>query len=94
MLGLSLKLLLVLMEMEFFLPGYPIVFHIISIVIINTKSNFRLKPSNTTFTNYRKANWDKFTSEIELSLEDVQSPDTVHSANKLFTILILLADKH
>jgi len=52
------------------------------IMDINTKSNFQLKPGNNTFTNYRKANWDKFTQDIELSLQDVKRTDNVHTATK------------
>src|SRR5437867_8046154 len=68
--------------------------HLPIIININTRSNFRLKPSNKTFTNYKKANWNKFTEEIELSLLDSQTPTNVHAANKHLTNLILLADKH
>ena len=68
--------------------------HLPIIITINTRSNFRLKPNNKTFTNYNKADWDKYTNEIELSLEDIEAPENVHSANKLLTNLILLADKH
>ena len=68
--------------------------HLPIIININTKSNFRLAPSNKTFTNYKKANWNKFTEEIELSIQDAPAPNNVHSANKCLTNLILLADKH
>ena len=67
--------------------------HLPIIITINTKSNFRLKPNNKSFTNYNKANWDKYTNEIELSLKETEEPENVHSANKLLTNLILLADK-
>lgn len=68
--------------------------HLPIIITINTKSNFRLKSSNTTFTNYKKANWDKYTNEIELALRDTETPDNIHYANKFLTNVILLADKH
>src|SRR6267154_6690230 len=68
--------------------------HLPIIITINTKNNFRLAPCNKTFTNYNKTNWSKFTEEIELNLQDVPTPDNVHSANKYLTNLILLADKH
>src|SRR5688572_5747746 len=68
--------------------------HIPIIITINTKSDFRLSPSNKTFKNYRKANWENFTDEIEHSLHEATTPDSVHSANNTLTNLILLADKH
>src|SRR5688572_13525414 len=55
--------------------------------------NFRLSPSNKTFKNYRKPNWEKLTDEIEHSLHEATTPNNVPSANNTHTNLILLADK-
>src|SRR5437867_3280594 len=68
--------------------------HLSIIININTTNNFRLAPSNKTFTNYKKANWNKFTEEIELLIQDAPTPDNVHSANKCPTNHIILADEH
>ena len=61
---------------------------------INTKSQFRSKDNKKMYTNYKKANWQDFTSEIETALEDTTDPTDVHNSNKLITNLILKADKH
>ena len=63
-------------------------------ITINTKSKFRATDSKKTYTNYKKANWENFTSEIETALEDTTDPADVHSSNKIITNLILKADKH
>jgi len=68
--------------------------HLGIIMDINTKSNFPLEHGKNTFTSYRKANWDKFTQDIELSLQDVKRTDNVHTANKTLIDLKILADKH
>ena len=68
--------------------------HIPIIIKINTKTNFRLKSNNKTFTNYRKANWNEYKEEIEKAITNASTPDNVHEANKFLTNLICLADKH
>src|SRR6267154_1985814 len=79
-------------------PGKPVSLssdHLPIIININIKTNFRLTPSNKTFTNYNKANWNKFTEEIELSLQDtIYGIPTLTIANKYLTNLILVAGKH
>ena len=37
--------------------------HLPIIININTKTNFRLAPSDKTFSNYRKAKWENFTNK-------------------------------
>jgi RNA polymerase subunit RPABC4/transcription elongation factor Spt4 len=68
--------------------------HLPIIITINTKTNFRLNLSKRTFINYKKANWEKFTEEIENNIQSAPTPENVHHSNKLLTNLILLADKH
>ena len=58
------------------------------------KTQFRSKDNKKTYTNYKKANWKNFTSEIETTLEDTTDPTDVHNSNKIITNLILKADKH
>src|SRR6478735_356151 len=61
---------------------------------INTKTKFRLTQYRNSYTNYRKANWNKYTEEIENSLENYAKPTDVHIGNKIITNIILNADKH
>ena len=61
---------------------------------INTKSNFRIVQHRHTYTNYNKADWSKFTEEIELNLHNIPDPTNVHAANRIITNLIKSADKH
>ena len=63
-------------------------------ITINTKSKFRATDSKKTYTNYKKANWNNFTSEIETAVEDTTDPVDVHNSNRIITNLILKADKH
>ena len=46
------------------------------------------------FTNYKKANWTQFTKDTELAFSQTTIPDDIHTANRIFTNIILLADKH
>ena len=61
---------------------------------INIRHNFRLQTYRRTFTNYKKANWTQFTKDTELAFSQTTIPDDIHTANRIFTNIILLADKH
>ena len=61
---------------------------------INIRQKFRLQTYRQTFTNYKKANWTQFTKDTELAFKQTTIPDNIHTANRIFTNIILLADKH
>ena len=61
---------------------------------LNIQHNFRLQTYRRTLTNYKKANWTQFTKDTELAFSKTTIPDDIHTANRIFTNIILLADKH
>ena len=68
--------------------------HLPIITTINTRIKYKLQQNRHTFTNYRKANWTQFTTDIEAAFSDIQPPPDIHTANTIFTNIILHADKH
>ena len=68
--------------------------HLPIMTTINIRHNFRLQTYRRTFTNYKKANWTQFTKDTELAFSLTTIPDDIHTANRIFTNIILLADKH
>ena len=68
--------------------------HLTIMTTINIRHNFRLQTYRRTFTNYKKANWTQFTKDTELAFSQTTIPDDIHTANRIFTNIILLADKH
>ena len=68
--------------------------HLPIMTTINIRHNFRLQTYRRTFTNYKKANWTQFTKDTELAFLQTTISDDIHTANRIFTNIILLADKH
>ena len=68
--------------------------HLPILIDINTKTRFRQTAQKRSYTNYRKADWTKFTAEIENHIPDPDTIDDVHTANEILTNLILSADEH
>ena len=62
-------------------------------VTLNTKTKYKLVQHKHTYTNYKKANWDEYTKQIEDNLTDATPPTDVHISNKILTNLILNAEK-
>jgi len=60
---------------------------------INTKMKFKIIQHRNSYTNYKKAKWEKFKQEIEDTLANSAKPSNVHVSNKILTNAILLADK-
>ena len=58
------------------------------------KTNFRHTQHRRSFTNYYKADWNKFTQEIEDTIAQTTPTSNSHIANKFLTNAILNADKH
>ena len=68
--------------------------HLPIMTTINIRHNFRLQTYRRTFTNYKKANLTQFTKDTALAFSQPTIPDDIHTANRIFTNIILLADKH
>ena len=47
-----------------------------------------------TFTNNKKADWTQFTEDTEFAFAQTTIPTNIHNANRFFTSIILMADKH
>ena len=46
-----------------------------------------------TQTNYKKADWTQFTEDTESAFAQTTIPTNIHTANRIFTNIILMADK-
>ena len=68
--------------------------HIPISVTINTKRNYKIQQHRKAYTNYKKANWTKFSEEIDNILSHTNPAENIHIANKILTNAILTADKH
>ena len=68
--------------------------HLPILTTIHTNNNISTLQKAHTFTNFNKANWEHFTQEIENIISGSSDPTNTHTANKIITNAILLADKH
>ena len=68
--------------------------HLPIITIINIRHDYRLQQYRQPFTNYKKADWIQFTEDIKCVLAQTTIPPNIHTANRIFTNIILMADKH
>ena len=68
--------------------------HLPIITTINTRTKYKLLQNRHTFINYRKANWTQFTTDTEAASSDIHPPPDIHTANTIFTNIILHEDKH
>ena len=68
--------------------------HLPIITTINIRQDYRLQQNRRTFTNYKKADWTQFTEDTESALSQTTIPTNIHTANRIFTKIILMADKH
>ena len=53
-----------------------------------------LQQNRRTFTNYKKADRTQFTEDTEFAFAQTIIPTNIHTANRIFTNIILMADKH
>ena len=67
--------------------------HLPIITTINIRHDYRLQQNRRTFTNYKKANWTQFTEDTESAFAQTTIPTNIHTANRIFTNIILMADK-
>ena len=67
--------------------------HLPIITTINIRHDYRLQQNRRTFTNYKKADWTQFTEDTESAFAQTTIPTNIHTANRIFTNIILMADK-
>ena len=58
------------------------------------RHDYRLQQNRRTFTNYKKADWTHFTEDTVSGFAQTTIPTNIHTANRIFTNIILMADKH
>ena len=68
--------------------------HLPIISTINIRHDYRLQHIRRTFTNYKKADWTQFTEDTVSAFAQTTIPTNIHTANRMFTNIILMADKH
>ena len=64
--------------------------HVPIINTINIRHDYRLQQNRWTFTNYKKADSTQFMEETEFGFAQTN----IYTANRIFTNIILMADKH
>ena len=67
--------------------------HLPIINTINIRHDYRLQQNRRTVTNYKKADWTEFTEDTESAFAQTTIPTNIHTANRIFTNIILMADK-
>ena len=55
---------------------------------------YRLQQNRRTFTKYKKADWTQFTEDTESAFAQTTIPINIHTANRIFTNILLMADKN
>ena len=68
--------------------------HLTIIPTINIRHDYSLQQNRRTFTNYKKADWTQFTEDTESAFVQTTIPTNIHTANRIFTNIILMTDKH
>ena len=68
--------------------------HLPIITTINIRHDYRLQQNRRTFTNYKKADWTQLTEDKESAFAQTTIPTNIHTANRIFINIILMADKH
>ena len=68
--------------------------HLPIMTTINIRPDYRLQQNRQTFTNCKKADWTQFTEDTESAFAQTTIPTDIHTANIIFTNIILMADNH
>ena len=68
--------------------------HLPIITTLNIRHDYRLQQNLRTCTNYKKAYWTQFTEDTESAFAQTTISTNLHTANTIFTNIILMADKH
>ena len=64
--------------------------HLPKLLTIQTDNKHIIQQNRRSYTNYRKADWDKYTQDAFIAL---QPPTDIHDANKTFTNILYQAGK-
>ena len=72
----------------------PSLYHLPIIATINIRHDYRLQQNRRTFTNYKKADWTQLRKTQSPLSQQTTIPTNIHTANIIFTNIILIADKH
>ena len=67
--------------------------HLPILLTIQTDNKHTIQQNRRSYTNYRKADWDKFTQDTEDAFSALQPPTYIHDANKTFTNILYQAGK-
>ena len=67
--------------------------HLPILLTIQTDNKHTIQLNIRSYTNYRKAGWDKFTQDTEDAFTEIQPPPDIHDANKTFTNILYQAGK-
>ena len=67
--------------------------HLPILLTIQTDNKHTIQQNTRSYTNYRKADWDKFTQDTEDAFSALQPPTDIHDANKTFTNILYQAGK-
>ena len=68
--------------------------HLPIITTINIRHGYRLQQNRLNFTSYKKADWTQSMEDTESAFAQTTVPTNIHTANIIFTNIILMADKH
>ena len=67
--------------------------HLLILLTIQTDNKHTIHQNRWSYTNYRKADWDKYTKNTEGAFTALQPPTDIHDANKTFTNILYQAGK-
>ena len=67
--------------------------HLPIVTTIDTKTKFHNTQNRLSYTNYKKADWSRFTSKVEEIISNNPAPTDPHKSNTVITNAILHADK-
>ena len=67
--------------------------HLPILQTIQTDNKNTIQQNRRSYTNYRKADWDKFTQDTQDAFSALQPPTDIHDANKTFTNILYQAGK-
>ena len=68
--------------------------HLPIITTVDIRHDCRLRSSRRTVANCGRADWTPFAEETESAFGQTTIPTNIHTANIIFTNIILMADKH
>ena len=68
--------------------------HLPIITRINIQHDYILQQNRWAFTDYKKADWTQFPEYAKSAFAQTTIPTNIHTANILFTNILLMADKH